>query len=138
MKLELKHLAPYLPYELKVTRNLKKIDTLGIFIGLEFGKNVYDVSYVLCNDLKPILRPLSEIESYFEPLAFNDSKILEVLDVNYLDDFGNMSIQDIEHYSFTNYPVSVYNLLLEHHFDVFGLIHNNMAISVHDVEQVIA
>ena len=123
MKLELKHLAPYLPYELKVTRNLKKIDTLGIFIGLEFGKNVYDVSYVLCNDLKPILRPLSDLNTN------NHVKFIK----NYyicFDDFEGFMVKRVnENYTRFN----EFDYLFENHFDIFGLIDKGLAVSIHDV-----
>ena len=75
---------------------------------------------------------------YYRRIKNGNEYWLDEKGQRYLDDFGNMSIEDIQHYSFTNYPVCVYNLLLENHFDVFGLIHNNMAVSIHDVEQVIA
>lgn len=62
MKLELKHLAPYLPYNLQVEYKgeITTIDALDSSGGVFVGKNRV-VSFIDLKNVKPILRPLSSI-----------------------------------------------------------------------------
>jgi hypothetical protein len=120
MKLELKHLAPYLPYGLKgIFRNRKEVlksCTIG-FINRE----------ILYGDFKPILRPLSD-------LATNN----EVLDLLYKECQG--IDENIDYWcefkgDMTNTCISfrASQILFKHHFDVFGLIEKGLAIDINTI-----
>ncbi len=108
MKLELRHLAPYLPYELEVTN------------GSEFVK----LDLVKANDLKhspefkPILRPLSDLTKADAILYHYNS--LEIM----IDCVSN---GELEH--------SIWLKLIERHFDVFGLIPNGLAKDINQLNR---
>ena len=105
MKLGLKHLAPYLPYKLKIS----KIHYLNT------GEGIGSINHMLTtksNNYKPILRPLSD---YAEDYA----------------NFWNYSFRDFK-WAIINKEVSVlcwYDLLSKH-YDVFGLIEKGLAIDI--------
>ena len=58
MKLEIKHLASYLPYDLKGIF-LNSIITLSVNYFSKGTERGYDISAFLSNNIKPILFPLS-------------------------------------------------------------------------------
>jgi len=125
MKLELKHLAPYLPYGLNVLHIEKKI--MLIISGAYFKANTdkhfrlqllnWDLK-VLSNECKPILRPLSDlVEKDFKKMNINiDWYGLK----EYLSNYENMSVKD-------------YNYLLKNHFDIFGLI-PKLAVDINTIK----
>jgi hypothetical protein len=134
MKLELKHLASYLPYNLKcdiflAQQNMGtcvwRIRTLDCFY-LDKLKNNLEF-------IQPILRPLSDLNSEIE---FHGRKfypidelaeIDEVVVLQYSFEFFETSMKYLPHW--------IVQQLLEWHFDIFGLIENGLAISIHDVCQ---
>lgn len=123
MKLELKHLSPYLPYELKLVWN-RGINDIEMFQD--------NISHVirLANDdedredrWKPILRPLSDILNKNEEFLFIYDKLTSFKSVSELLDFKNT----------LDLSTITYNeviLLLKHHFDIFGLIKAGLAIDI--------
>lgn len=136
MKLELKHLAPYLPYGLKImyTQRNEKHDL--------YFHNITAICTEQ-NHLKPILRPLSDLtnEIEIEGKIFVPKCELDCI------------CRDLEFYSFNfkyftvgnqdkNYGqeydlIDIYNVmqkLFEWHFDVFGLIENGLAIDINTLE----
>jgi hypothetical protein len=128
MKLELKHIAAYLPYGLKILTNngeaksyIKSLHSLSIFY-----------SYPLVNSKdKPILRPLSDLKTSHN--IFEDKAICFI---DESDNGGSFTIDDIyfkyKESSFSDWR-NAYLLLLENHFDVFGLIAKGLAINVNDL-----
>jgi hypothetical protein len=140
-KLELKHLAPYLPYGLKVKL-------------IEFNRNykvgsMYDLSIQLLHDrfksgsnseiFKPILRPISDL--------FNEDFEKDELGFSFLERLINKRKCDAE-YDFIEAleddkssadekmqfaPYSIIVKLLEKHFDVFGLIPTGLAIDINTI-----
>lgn len=67
MKLELKHLAPYLPYGLKLTKDYwGKIGELVPFIKQDFKGLQIELDYAITTQCKPILRPLSDLTKKVE------------------------------------------------------------------------
>lgn len=121
MKLELKHLAPYLPYGLKILPTLynrdNKINTLyylsTIYNSDEFGVNGYTSNYI-----KPILRPLSDLTKEIE---HNGEKFVPYYW------FGRQGI-NIE--SILDERWHIVQKLLSWHFDVFGLLDKGLAIDI--------
>ncbi|SNB04672.1 hypothetical protein KU06062659_1100003 [Flavobacterium psychrophilum] len=123
MNLELKHLAPYLPYELElVARNVVSETPKRIF-----GKlNSMNIMSLVENDTlyKPILRPMSDLHCDFE-----------IDDCNVYNSLSARSRSDLNYSepSFTKWAYDDIQKVLKLHFDVFGLIEKGIAISIHDL-----
>lgn len=124
MKLELKHLAPYLPYEL--TYDIGN-DTI---LRMEKLHHRLVDGYFL-HQIKPILRPLSDLNK--------DEWINELLGSSNLANGFKIHVQQQP----TGYPdfwatrndkwewqfgLHKLNELFKNHFDIFGLIDNDLAI----------
>lgn len=91
MKLELKHLAPYLPYNLQVEYKgeVTTIDALDSSGGVFVGKNRM-VSFIDLKNVKPILRPLTsatkeEAVSVFKSIFEHDMDKRGMFDINNLE-----------------------------------------------------
>jgi len=125
MQLEIKHLAPYLPYGLKVryleldsngmqeggTANLQGLycdDDIATF------SDCMDYYFGQDNDveIKPILRPLSDLDT---------------------DSISNECASIMNFVDYTHWPYGDVVLFFAGHFDIFGLINEGLAISIHDV-----
>ena len=116
MKLELKHLAPYLPYELKIL-NGKEYDIVN---GID-NKTVISLfrghleNFTTIENVKPILRPLSDLT---EEHANN----------------CNYSYRDFKWEIINkNVSVNIWNDLLSNHYDVFGLIDAGLSIDINTI-----
>ena len=153
MKLE--HLAPYLPYGLKVEYNNYRKD-IAILKAVHYNKNPnpkktlltirqlnlnYNISCFI-NSVKPILRPLSDLtrDEYFKLSQKDDKK-----------EFGYWYVKSnatqkkgihFEGYSSRRISLSRYDLmpyyvlefLFKNHFDVFELIEEGLAINYNDIK----
>lgn len=114
MTLELKHLAPYLPY------NLNGIATDGSnyeLIGLNsecgvFKNNKYSKVEGQLKDFKPLLLLLSE---------FGDTRFIGTTD---------MLINAVK---FKELPYKYYEMLFANHYDVFGLIDAGLALNKNEI-----
>lgn len=139
MRLELKHLATYLPYGLKYQSSMDKPFD-------EYGKNpiwtfdginkVFD-NYCLItkenNDAyeitscKPILHPLSdltkEIEVNGEKFVPSERIAVHLFDYDFLE-------MVIDRKNTNGIPFWVIKKLLEWHFDIYGLIEKGLAIDI--------
>ena len=149
MKLELKNIAPYLPYGLKMKHyennrigNLQGVstNTLGQPYSLCVNTNWYN-SFVY----KPILRPLSDLTKEIEVngIKFKPSEYIDLNFIGfemYVDDEISFDYSysdcrgEISNTFELNDVVSIYNKLLEWHFDVFGLIEQKLAIDINTLE----
>ena len=113
MKLELKHLAPYLPYELKIL-NGKEYDIVN---GID-NKTVISLfrghleNFSTIENVKPILRPLSDLTEEYSNSCNYSHKDFKWGIIN------------------KNISVLVWDSLLKNHFDVFGLIDAGLAIDI--------
>lgn len=138
MKLEIKHLAPYLPYNLKmqITHAFGFIETRTL--SLDCG---HDFNLLLSkNGVKPILLPMSGFPLYFEYLfdTTDDQNIKDFLDEDFLYDKGIYSWEELV-FAEPNYiPYGTLQVLLKYHFDVFELIPAGLAVSIHDIGKVVA
>tara|TARA_R110000772_G_scaffold83493_1_gene176588 strand:- start:9461 stop:9808 length:348 start_codon:yes stop_codon:yes gene_type:complete len=110
MKLELKHLAPYLPYGLvvfipiwKCERTISQLRQKSI-VTKDFA------NHLLFADIKPILRPLSDLTE-------------DILCISWIEHIED-KVLDAE------CPYEVWQILFENHFDVFGLIEKGLAIDI--------
>lgn len=135
MKLELKHISPYLPYKLRlVARNVVSETPRRIFGELT---NTNIMSLVENDTLyKPILRPCEDIDSYFEIIYgnLNHQDVTDYFDADFLESHGNILIEELQELEPEQIPYGTMLVLLKHHFDVFGLIEKGLAISICDVE----
>lgn len=135
-KITLKELAPYLPYGLKwvlieeypdgteITTHL--MGSLSIdFEGHEEWWNIEGDNYLLTDDYKPILRPLSEYKK-FEDIMDEFSEYSEsVFQQNFFGVFSDINLSKFDHINYT-----IMTLFFKHHFDVFGLIDKGLAIDI--------
>ena len=139
MKLELKHLAPYLPYRLKCKWNQSKpFELKGLQHGSDSVNNemwiwkdkTYFIGYLY--ECKPILRPLSDLNKKIQKAEFYMSFYDHLERINpstyktqncalMLD--GTIEMQYYNDYQF----------LFENHFDVFGLIEKGLAIDINKI-----
>lgn len=148
-KLELKHIAPYLPYGLKA----EILDFQSNYVGKQYdniiGVHQWDKSGTLWSILteggakpsldriKPILRPLSDLT---ELMPNNETSYVSYLwygiistnsDSFSKDEFyENCSLGSIEFL-----PIMVLNKLLEWHFDIYGLIEQGLAIDINTLNK---
>lgn len=132
MELELKHVAPYLPYKLKclVTDNgVEKIAALnalyddGSCVFTELIEGVKGFKLV-----QPILRPLSDLTKEIEHSEerFNAFKFSEFVN----EEIFKESVEDL-----TDVDYIVMQKLFEWHFDVFNLIPNRLAVDINTLNQ---
>ena len=144
MKLQLKHLAPYLPYGLKVKKDADKL--ISEVKGLESSKHkdYFWIKYEkptkiaklylteTSSILKPILRPLSDLT---KEIDHNGKKFVPMKVFYELFGGGYMSYKGFINCQLPDFNMPLIGLrydiiqqLLEWHFDIFGLIENGLAI----------
>ena len=125
MELELKHIAPYLPYGLKAINQCgNKLDIVGC---LDESSVITERDRLKCYDLKyikPTLRPFSSMtkEEFAELKNKLDGGVLLKLTPK-----GDIYIKCNDELYL--YEVNILNdFLFSNHFDVFGLIEKGLAI----------
>lgn len=154
VKLELKHLAPYLPYRLKAEMLDYKSDYVGKQYDEIVGVHQWDKNCLYWSALtvggskpnieriKPILRPLSDLNKEIE---HNGEKFVPIDWFEIGDDWnesidygaGNVKLigllEDMSKHNFIDLPYMSYGVtqkLFEWHFDVFGLINKGLAVDI--------
>lgn len=141
MKLELKHLAPYLPYQLDfITDNNKMMKlTLTSDDNIIINGGILTLSAVLHGKAKSILRPLSDLTKEIE---IDRVKFIPIdFGCNGLDiDLKNLNIELNRNKSMTKYTIisrfeyRTIQKLFEWHFDIFNLIENGLAIDINTLK----
>ena len=124
MKLELKHLAPYLSYGLKIHSMYKVKDSSPII----FEMKTDNIDIVISHDSrKPILRPLSDLVKVIE---IDGGMFTPIYHNAFHEDKYNLGeyMNGFSHYKSIKY--GIIERLLEWHFDVFGLIEKGIAIDI--------
>ncbi len=141
MKLEIKHIAPYLPYGLKIELKKNTYPKTTEIVDLEFEHLKYLVKS-LNHTIKPLLRPLSYIDAELIDKKEGFKFRLKDCFCNGLDIECNELIKKIKtntlYTPWTFVLRSSYLLvqnLLEHHFDIYGLIEKGLAIDMCSIEQ---
>lgn len=126
-KLELKHVAPYLPYGLKVLYWNGDADSyVQTLSGLTYG-----LKSVLGSDKhKLILRPLSDLT---KEITHNGETFVP-MDVLF-DLFAQTDLLDFDIDEILNQPYQIIQKLLEWHFDISGLIKKGLAIDINTLER---
>lgn len=137
MKLELKHIAPYLPYGLNFQCldvesgeweivGLSKIDLVNET--LEIGNIDVDISEMKDSNIKLILRPLSEFSKEKTGREVMDILNCEIDAVWELWQFSD-GTKKLEQLS-----VKTYNVMCENCVDFNNLIPNGLAIDINTLE----
>jgi hypothetical protein len=160
MKLELKHLAPYLPYGLNL--RIKNYNSLSWSVKLNIDNylNNFDKRYINDNieSIKPILRPLSDLTKEIEVNEEKFVPIYKLFEIQYKDTSHVDLIREMYfkiNYTFTcsshyatametsintkNIQMNNYwkiEKLFEWHFDVFGLIEKGLAIDINTTKKI--
>lgn len=150
MKLELKHLAPYLPYGIKVLRPDGR--TILLMKGLDKDSIVVDddgIKYCGYEFTKPILRPLSDLTKEIErngdkfvpaeklnPFYYRKG-LVDCLGGNRLIYWSTEKQRQIDDGCWDNFSLKSFEVsqkLFEWHFDVFGLIPQGLAIDINTLK----
>ena len=144
MKLELKHLAPYLPYKLKAEMLDYKIDYVGRQYDEIIGLHQWDKSGTLwcvftdggskpsLNDIKPILKSLQKFDQdeFFKLQDFiglgNWCDAYDEYFTAWFDDAANVDKLILQA------PYKVIQFFFLEHYDVFGLIDAGLAVELKD------
>ena len=146
MKLELKHLAPYLPYRVKLNLTRRLFERTNVDIrNCDFRHNYTTNELYLWHnevtygwhEIKPILRPLSDLTKEIEhngekfiPIEWFEDKYytlsLHKECERLLEEDGFNWVNHMSHLLFIH--------LTEWHFDIFGLIPEGLAIDLNTVK----
>ncbi len=126
MKLELRHLAPYLPYKLKGFYDGEN-EGIEIMRGLVEDEIITDVDQFELTDFKPLLRPISDLSS-----DEFDMDTISKGAIQFLDETANLPHNSREsHIGSIQYCDM--KKLLEWKFDIFGLIKEGLAIDINTI-----
>lgn len=157
MKLELKHLVGYLPYGLKFELNLKDVQVNYKNEIRRFTMTCSNVDLCLTHGGKPILRPLSDLTKEIDGVVhaielgkldidikkhdnlFVDKQSNPIIECRIITKpFGKVLkvtngdtwliyLSFSQPYRCHHYVI---DYLFQHHFDVYGLIENGLAIDI--------
>lgn len=135
MKLEIKHIAPYLPFD--VTTKLRTDNEYPVYtiVGLTpkgiltIGDNGHNLLETKFEDCLPVLRPLSDLTNEIEHNGEKFVPIERLTEKCKLQQklFGLQNTIDLKAIDYLK--------LIEYHFDVFGLIEQGLAVNFNDVKQ---
>lgn len=153
-KLELKHLAAYLPYKLRIKtpdfiENAKEM----ILYSLDFAHEDDKVGYHLYfknygrtkmwvneNKVTPILRPLSDLtkEIEIDGKKFIPIEKLEIdscgIGLNCVTKMPTIFLESCGFIHSRDVYNNIFLVLLEWHFDIFGLISAGLAIDINTIK----
>jgi hypothetical protein len=137
MKLELKHLTPYLPYDLQIEPLYQSMGHMGGFHNKTLDISVLE-KYEL-EEIKPILRPLSDTSKEIEVNGEKFVPYIKLLEQNNFD-VKNMNKSDLYGYKdfFKDPDLLMYNdvlKMIEWHFDIFSLIEKGLAVDINTLPQ---
>jgi len=134
-ELKLEHLAPYLPYGLKVQyNNGDDLNIVDEMIGIEDKSCILTSKHLVSLiAFKPILRHLSDLTKdiehngeRFDPIQ----KCNDLLGINIMwSGWGDAINGDLSDISYSHMVK-----LIEWHFDVFGLIDADLAIDINTIK----
>jgi hypothetical protein len=137
MKLELKHLAGYLPYDLKIktTFGWDTMQTLNDYcVNIDF-EDVHYYDSLETTDFKAILRPLSDLTKEIE---VNGEKFVPNVKLNLHSTYSYGIFLENQYgygYEVTDLSFNKVNKLLEWHFDIYGLIDAGLAIDLNTLNK---
>jgi hypothetical protein len=132
MELELKHIAPYLPYKLQMLFYDIKVGELTRISNYDWESHPTRMA-IDTNDsehiwmFKPILYPLD----LTKPIWFEGKEIVP------FDFLTEKFLGDIKGNNVSHWGYRTVDMMIQMKLDVFGLIPKDFAISVHDVDSEI-
>ncbi len=139
MKLELKHLAPYLPYKLAVLSDelvpgkLYEMLVANHTVSFNGGLTISDV---LLQRAKPVLRPIEDAFAVLDEIKhrYNEENETPISDVKFhnIGGFTLFATETDDSYE-VSMPLWAYELMFENHIDVFDLIPAGLAVSRSEV-----
>ena len=128
-------IALYLPHKLRCIAQGEEnvFDFVGIsyFTRIELqeiGRTISDQHDI--EDVLPILRPMAEAESYFEKLygSLEHQDVTDYMDPDFLEEH-DLEINELKDQKAEAIPYGTLKVLIKHHFDVFRLIIDGLAVS---------
>lgn len=134
MELELKHLAPYLPYELKLQYIVRdKVERIGTLKSITHNEDethptkvsisyMYDEEHIWM--FKPILEPLSNLT---KPITRNGVTFVAHEKLGNRPNLTDFTIEEVKN-NIGRLSYDLVQQLIEWKFDVFGLIEQGKAI----------
>jgi len=150
MKLESKHLIPYLLYKLRLKE--KNWNYIYLMVGITFSHiyateigddEIFDID-ILEQNIKPILHPLSDLTKEIEHNGerFTPIKLIQLfIDPNFPYSHDGEESWEVFYQSANdtwqidkNCSYKVIEKLFEWHFDVFGLIDQGLAIDINTLK----
>lgn len=161
MELEFKHIAPYLPYGLKVQVAGEWIDDeesngprIWDVVGIADGEIITHKEGYIANieneieDCFPILRPLSDLTDSEVKILFRHKAESGVTVERYCSDLAKeitiTATYKMMGDAFTDFVICrntvdnvdywIVEILVSNHFDVFGLIEAGLAIDINTIE----
>jgi len=130
-KLELKHLAPYLPYGLKYFIDYTDGDTEIVNLDGAFIDELYFDNGLTCGyeseTIKPILRPLSDFK---KTIIGNIKKELDISHNQCMEFLGFMDSE----IKLDNVSVGLYIAMCKAHIDFNQLIEKGLAIDINTIK----
>lgn len=135
MELELKHLAPYLPYRLKCIHissgDIFEMSTRAV------SDDYINIDKVNGNTRKPIFHPLSEFTKEQERIIHNNHCLIDSIGGKIQDQatdeiYPTMAALEMEYIKFMNRQITYH---FEQHIDMFGLIPEGLAIDINTLNQ---
>jgi len=130
-KLELKHLTPYLPYGLKAvsTQDIQGV----LYKEINLTERFFSMPTAILTNFKIILRPFSDLTKEItvnneDFVPYEHSTFVEAIIANEYLKYLCEAKADLSEDRWI--PYSVVQLLFEWHFDVFGLIDQDLAIDI--------
>ena len=125
MELKIEHIAPYLPYSLKYTVQIKDLHPEAPFEEREL--TLWSDGIELClKHGKPLLRPLSDLNKE-EHCVFEDP--------TYNQDIGILMSSNATKIDIDQTQWVVIKQLLSWHFDIFGLIEKGLALDKNKLKE---
>lgn len=138
-KIELHQIVQYLPYGLVCIRTALfeggykcyKYNLVVTPSNVECG--IRDVDGI---NIKPILRQFTpnDVYDYFSDKLEMDISPYTFISEEFLHEFS-IAFDEIFESKTEWLPVGLYNLLIKHHFDIFGLIEKGLAVDINSLNQ---
>jgi hypothetical protein len=136
MKLEIKHLAGYLPYGLKYQsehiEGSRQYNMLGINCKYNRIDSDNDYGWIYIKGIKPILRPLSDLTKEIE---VNGEKFVPIEELDYKPTLRHVSNYPSDFLHLQYIPHHSVEKLYEWNFDIYGLIELGLAIDINKLNK---
>lgn len=125
--LSIKHLSPYLPYELRIKNATTEMPLTGAYLD-----EINDPLFGFDNSYKPILLPISDLEKLiksefekFDELGMTNYTS-EIIDLFCYENTG--FDENITEINLEKLPYECADYMFKNHYDFFGLIPKGLAI----------